>query len=49
MAMLKEHKHHQNIYIGKLWQVTKTHRKVIGGIIVGCTILVALISLILPK
>ncbi|WP_416196740.1 GumC family protein [Selenomonas sp.] len=39
----------ESIDLGKLWQVAKTHRKVIGGIIVGCTILAAVISLILPK
>ena len=39
----------ESIDLGKLWQVAKTHRKVVGGIIVGCTILAALISLTLPK
>lgn len=39
----------ESIDLGKLWQVAKTHRKVVGGIIVGCTILAAVISLILPK
>lgn len=39
----------ESIDLGKLWQVAKTHRKVIGGIIVGCTILAAVISLLLPK
>lgn len=39
----------ESIDLGKLWQVAKTHRKVVGGIIVGCTILAAAISLILPK
>ena len=27
----------ESIDLGKLWQVAKTHRKVVGGIIVGCT------------
>lgn len=39
----------ESIDLGKLWQVAKTHRKVVGGIIVGCTILAAVISLLLPK
>lgn len=39
----------ESIDLGKLWQVAKTHRKIVGGIIVGCTILAAVISLILPK
>lgn len=39
----------ESIDLGKLWQVAKTHRKVVGGIIVGCTVLAAVISLILPK
>ena len=39
----------ESIDLGKLWQVAKTHRKIVGGIIVGCTILAAVISLLLPK
>lgn len=39
----------ESIDLGRLWQVAKTHRKIVGGIIVGCTILAAVISLLLPK
>ncbi len=39
----------ESIDLGRLWQVAKARKKVVGGIIVGCTILAAVISLLLPK
>lgn len=39
----------ENIDLGKLWQVTKAHKNVIVGIIVGCTALATIVAFTLPK
>lgn len=39
----------ENIDLGKLWQVTKAHKKAVGGIIVGCTALATIVAFTLPK
>lgn len=39
----------ESIDLGKLWQVMKEHKKVVGGIVVGCTALATIISFVLPK
>lgn len=39
----------ESIDLGKLWQVTKAHKKVVGGIIVGCTAIATITAFILPK
>ncbi len=39
----------ESIDLGKLWQVAKTHRKVVGGIIVGCTAAALVAGLVWPK
>lgn len=39
----------ESIDLGKLWQVTKAHKMVIGGIIVGCTAIATIASFVLPK
>lgn len=39
----------ESIDLGKLWQVTKAHKKVVGGIIVGCTALATIVAFTLPK
>ena len=39
----------ESIDLGKLWQVTKAHKKVIGGIIVGCTAIATITAFVLPK
>lgn len=39
----------ENIDLGKLWQVTKAHKKAVGGIIVGCMALATIVAFTLPK
>ena len=39
----------ESIDLGKLWQVTKAHKKVVGGIIVGCTAIATITAFVLPK
>lgn len=39
----------ESIDLGKLWQVTKAHKKVVGGIIVGCTLVSVIASFVWPK
>lgn len=39
----------ESIDLGKLWQVTKAHKKVVGGIIVGCTAIATITAFLLPK
>lgn len=39
----------ESIDLGKLWQVTKAHKKVVGGIIVGCTAIATAVAFVLPK
>lgn len=39
----------ESIDLGKLWQVTKEHKKVVGGIIVGCTAIATITAFVLPK
>ena len=39
----------ENIDLGKLWQVTKAHKKVVGSIIVGCTAIATIVAFSLPK
>lgn len=39
----------ESIDLGKLWQVTKAHKMVIGGIIVGCTAIATITAFVLPK
>ena len=39
----------ESIDLGKLWQVTKAHKKAVGGIIVGCTALATIVAFTLPK
>lgn len=39
----------ESIDLGKLWQVTKAHKKVVGGIIVGCTAISLIAGLVWPK
>lgn len=39
----------ESIDLGKLWQVTKAHKKVVGGIIVGCTVIATITAFVLPK
>lgn len=39
----------ESIDLGKLWQVTKAHKKTVGGIIVGCTAIATIIAFVLPK
>lgn len=39
----------ESIDLGKLWQVTKEHKKVVGGIIVGCTAIAMITAFVLPK
>ena len=39
----------EGIDLGKLWQVTKAHKKVVGGIIVGCTAIATITAFVLPK
>lgn len=39
----------ESIDLGKLWQVTKAHKKAVGGIIVGCTALAIIVAFTLPK
>lgn len=39
----------ESIDLGKLWQVTKAHKKVVGGIIVGCTAIATITAFALPK
>lgn len=39
----------ESIDPGKLWQVTKEHKKVVGGIIVGCTAIATITAFVLPK
>ena len=39
----------ESIDLGKLWQVTKAHKKVVGGIVVGCTAAALVAGLVWPK
>lgn len=39
----------ESIDLGKLWQVTKEHKKIVGGIIVGCTAIATITAFVLPK
>ena len=39
----------ESIDLGKLWQVTKAHKKAVGGIIVGCKALATIVAFTLPK
>ncbi len=39
----------ESIDLGKLWQVTKEHKKVVGGIIIGCTAIATITAFVLPK
>lgn len=39
----------ESIDLGKLWQVTKAHKKAVGGIIVGCMALATIVAFTLPK
>lgn len=39
----------ESIDLGKLWQVTKAHKKVVGGIIVGCTAISLIAGFVWPK
>lgn len=39
----------ESIDLGKLWQVTKAHKKVVGSIIVGCTAIATITAFVLPK
>ena len=39
----------ESIDLGKLWQVTKAHKKVVVGIIVGCTAIATITAFVLPK
>ncbi|WP_303164120.1 GumC family protein [Mitsuokella multacida] len=39
----------ESIDLGKLWQVTKAHKKTVGGIIVGCTAIATITAFVLPK
>ena len=39
----------ESIDLDKLWQVTKAHKKVVGGIIVGCTAIATITAFVLPK
>ena len=39
----------EGIDLGKLWQVTKAHKKVVGGIIVGCTAISLIAGFVWPK
>ena len=39
----------ESIDLGKLWQVTKEHKKIVGGIIVGCTAIATIVAFSLPK
>ena len=39
----------ESIDLGKLWQVTKAQKKVVGGIIVGCTAIATITAFVLPK
>lgn len=39
----------ESIDLGKLWQVTKAHKMVVGGIIVGCTAIATITAFVLPK
>ena len=39
----------ESIDLGKLWQVTKDHKKIVGGIIVGCTAIATITAFVLPK
>lgn len=39
----------ESIDLGKFWQVTKAHKKAVGGIIVGCTALATIVAFTLPK
>lgn len=39
----------ESIDLGKLWQVTKEHKKIVGGIIVGCTLVSVIASFVWPK
>ena len=39
----------ESIDLGKLWQVTKAHKKVVGSIIVGCTAIATIVAFSLPK
>ena len=39
----------ESIDLGKLWQVTKAHKKTVGGILVGCTAIATIIAFVLPK
>ena len=39
----------ESLDLGKLWQVTKAHKKVVGGIIVGCTAIATITAFVLPK
>ena len=39
----------ESIDLGKLWQVTKEHKKIVGGIIVGCTAVSLIAGFVWPK
>lgn len=39
----------ESIDLGKLWQVTKAHKKAVGGIIVGCMAFATIVAFTLPK
>lgn len=39
----------ESIDLGKLWQVMKEHKKIVGGIIVGCTAIATITAFVLPK
>jgi len=39
----------ESIDLAKLWRIIVARKKVVGGIIIGCTVLAILISLVLPK
>ena len=39
----------ESIDLGKLWQVTKEHKKIVAGIIVGCTAIATITAFVLPK
>ena len=39
----------ESIDLSKLWKVAKEHKKVVGGIIVGCTAIATIVAFALPK